>query len=98
MNLLALSDVRIPAAALFVACQLVSPALAQGQPPSAGPSYPGQSDITFEWDYSCTRRTCSFTCPDGGASHVTKLTIYLGTIPVGNLRNTPAMIYNFSTV
>jgi hypothetical protein len=66
---------------------------------AAGPPYPGGSEITFQWDYSCTSgKDCSFTCMGtGGASHVTKLSIYLGTIPVGSNQKTPAMIYDFST-
>jgi hypothetical protein len=40
----------------------------------AGPPYPGGSEITFEWQYSCpTGRGCSFTCPGlGDASNVTR--------------------------
>ena len=33
----------------------------------------------------------------GGASHVTKLAIYLGTIPVGSNQKVPAVVYEFST-
>ena len=60
--------------------------------------YPRDSQITFQWNYSCpSGRGCSFVCPGkGGADHVTKLDIYLGTIPVGDQR-VPAIIYNFST-
>jgi hypothetical protein len=60
--------------------------------------YPRDSQITFQWNYSCpSSRGCSFACPGrGGADHVTKLDIYLGTIPVGDQR-TPAIFYNFST-
>jgi hypothetical protein len=60
--------------------------------------YPRDSQITFQWNYSCPNsRGCSFVCPGkGGADHVTKLDIYLGTIPVGDQR-TPAIFYNFST-
>ena len=32
-----------------------------------------------------------------GANHVTKLTIYLGTMPLGNGRDTPVLFYDFST-
>jgi hypothetical protein len=86
-------------AVLSLAGYLVDPSLAQGQSPGPSPDYPRDSEITFQWDYSCPSTVCSFSCPgQGGASHVRKLTIYLGTIPVGSLRNTPAMIYNFSTV
>jgi hypothetical protein len=63
-----------------------------------GPPFPGGSNITFQWDYSCpSGKDCSFSCPgSGGASHVTKLTIYLGTIPVGSNQD-PAVFYEFST-
>ena len=71
----------------------------KGEPETAGPPYPGASQITFQWDYSCpSGKDCSFTCMGaGGASHVTKLTIYLGTIPVGSNQNVPAVLYDFST-
>jgi hypothetical protein len=64
-----------------------------------GPPYPGGSEITFQWDYSCTSvRSCSFTCMGtGGASHVTKLSIYLGTVPVGSNQKSSAIFYDFST-
>ena len=69
------------------------------EPQTVGPPYPGASQITFQWDYSCpSGKDCSFTCMGtGGASHVTKLTIYLGTIPVGSNQNVPAVLYDFST-
>ena len=71
----------------------------KGEPEAAGPPYPGTSEITFEWDYSCaTGKNCSFTCMGtGGASHVLKLSIYLGTIPLGRGQKAPAVIYEFST-
>ena len=34
---------------------------------------------------------------NGGASHVTKLTIRLGTLPVGLLKHIPVLLYSFST-
>jgi len=85
-------------AILLFAGQLISPSWAQEREAPA-PGLPLGSEITFEWSYSCpSGRRCSFSCPgQGGASHVTKLTIYVGTIPVGSLRDTPAMFYNFST-
>ena len=71
----------------------------KGEPQAAGPPYPGASEITFQWDYSCpSGQNCSFTCmKTGGASHVTKLAIYLGTIPVGSNQKVPAVVYEFST-
>jgi hypothetical protein len=69
------------------------------EPQTSGPPYPGASQITFQWDYSCPGgKDCSFTCMGaGGASHVTKLTIYLGTIPIGGNQHAPAVLYDFST-
>jgi hypothetical protein len=67
-------------------------------PDASGPPYPGGSKITFQSDYSCTSgRNCSFTCGTGGAGHVTTLSIYLGTMPLGTDRESPAVIYEFST-
>jgi len=65
-----------------------------------GPPFPSGADITFQWIYSCANsRSCSFSCPGlGGASHVTKLTIYLGTIPLGSKQDVPAVFYDFSTL
>jgi hypothetical protein len=64
-----------------------------------GPAYPDGSEITFQWNYSCeSGKNCSFTCMGTrGASHVTKLNIYLGTIPIGNDEKSSAIFYDFST-
>jgi hypothetical protein len=86
-------------ALLFVAPFLsMSWAQNKAEPPAPGPAFPSGSNITFQWDYSClSGRDCSFSCPgSGGASHVTKLIIYLGTIPVGSNQD-PAVFYDFST-
>ena len=63
------------------------------------PPYPGDSNITFEWNYTCpTGQACSFTCPgSSGASRVTKLQLYLGSIPIGKDQRSTAIFYNFST-
>jgi hypothetical protein len=86
---------------LLLTGQLVNSSWAQdkAEPRAPGPPYPGGSEITFQWDYSCPGgRACSFTCPGaGGGSGVTKLTIYLGTIPIGNTEHAPALFYDFST-
>jgi hypothetical protein len=65
-----------------------------------GPPYPGGSDLSFEWDYSCpSGKICSFSCPGtGGASHVTKLRMFLGTIPLGSTEHAPGVFYEYSTV
>jgi hypothetical protein len=70
-------------------------------PPTLVPPYPAGAEITSQFNYSCPSNTaCSFVCPgEAGtrADHVTKLTIYLGTMPLGNNQNTPALFYDFST-
>lgn len=99
MHHIARSHLRIYAISLF-ALQFMNPSWAQeGGMRAPGPHYPSGSEITFQWDYSCPgHASCSFSCPgQGGAGLVTKLTIYLGTIPVGSLQNAPAMFYEFST-
>jgi hypothetical protein len=65
-----------------------------------GLPYPGGSKIGFEWQYSCSNgKDCSFSCPGtGGASHVTKLAIHLGTIPLGDTEKVGGIFYEFSTV
>jgi hypothetical protein len=84
---------------LFTAV-FVNPLMAQDKmPPSApGPTYPGGSDITYQWDYSCPgTEECSFTCGSGGASHVAKLGIYLGVMPVGADQKNSSLFYEFTT-
>jgi hypothetical protein len=88
---------------LVFASQFLSPSWAQDktQPPAPVPPVLAGAEITSQLNYSCPSNTaCSFTCPGGvggGADHVTKLTIYLGTMPLGNDQNAPAMFYDFST-
>jgi hypothetical protein len=86
---------------VLLAGQFVNAASAQEkvEPPAPRPPYPGGSEITFEWDYSCPGgRACSFSCPGaGGASSVTKLTIYLGTVPLGETERATALFYDFAT-
>lgn len=78
---------------------------ALGQPASAqdgkrSQDAPGASDVTFEWQYSCpSGKGCSFNCPgSGGASSVTKLTLQLGSIPVGGNQRAFGVFYKFSTL
>jgi len=89
---------------LLFASSLSSACLAQdkAQPPSPVPPALAGAEITSQLNYSCPSNTaCSFTCPGGisggGADHVTKLTIYLGTMALGNDQNAPALFYDFST-
>ena len=60
----------------------------------------GASEVAFEWQYSCTGgKACSFTCPgSGGASNVTKLTLQLGSIPLGGNQRAFGVFYKFATV
>src|SRR6185312_13303086 len=89
-------------AALLVG-QLTSLSWAQksAEPPGGvtNPPYPGDSQIVFEWEYSCSGgQACSFTCPgSSGGSRVTKLELYLGSIPIAKDQRSPAIFYNFST-
>ena len=54
--------------------------------------YPAESDITSQWIYSCPSSRCAFSCPGaGGASHVTKLTIFMGRMRIGSDQNPFAM-------
>jgi hypothetical protein len=84
---------------LFAAV-LINPLWAQsknGQTPS-GPTYPGGTEITYQWKYSCPSvGACSFTCGTGGASHVTKLSIDLGAMPVGTDKKNATLSYEFIT-
>src|SRR5262249_5105153 len=88
--------------ALFV-CQLTNSSWAQKtvEPSqnSLNPPYPGDSQITFEWNYTCSAgQACSFTCPgSSGGSKVKKLDLYLGSVPIGNNQRTAAIFYTFST-
>ena len=60
--------------------------------------FPAASNITMQWNYSClSGQACSFVCPGAGsASSVTKLTIYLGSMPVSTNQNSPAMFFSFT--
>ena len=83
---------------LFAAA-LINPSWAQNKngPSTSSPTYAGGTQITYQWDYSCpSGGECSFTCGSGGASHVTKLGIYLGSMPVGTNQNA-TLFYEFTT-
>jgi hypothetical protein len=90
---------------LLFASPFLSESWAQDKagPATLVPPYPAGAEITSQLNYSCPSNTaCSFVCPGevgARADHVTKLTIYLGTMPLGNDhdQNTPALFYDFST-
>ena len=60
----------------------------------------GASEVAFEWQYSCPGgKACSFSCPgSGGASNVIKLTLQLGSIPLGGDQRAFGVFYQFSTL
>ncbi len=87
---------------LFASASLsLSWAQDKAQTPAPVPPVLAGAEITSQLKYSCPNNTaCSFICPGaiaGGADHVTKLTIYLGTMSLGNDQNAPALFYDFST-
>jgi hypothetical protein len=71
-----------------------------GKRTTDAPPHLGASEVAFEWQYSCTDgKACSFTCPgSGGASNVTKLTLQLGSIPLGGDQKAFGVFYKFSTM
>ena len=86
---------------LFVGSFLtVSWAQGVSESPTPPPSFLSAAEITSQFNYSCPINTaCSFFCSGGGPSgteHVTKLTVYLGTMPLGNNQNASALFYDFS--
>jgi len=70
-----------------------------GRPIGKGSPYPRGFEVAFEWQYSCPDgKGCSFTCPgSGGANNVTKLSIYLGSVPIGKIEHSAGVFYEFST-
>ena len=68
------------------------------------PLYPGEAEITFQWNYECPiNRPCTFVCRGagggGGSDHVTRLDIYLGTLPLNGVQveRAAAIFYDFSS-
>jgi hypothetical protein len=86
---------------LFVLFSSMSWAQDKTQPRAPVPPVLAGAEIASQLNYSCPSNTaCSFICPGGvggGADHVTKLIIYLGTMSLGNNQNAPALFYDFST-
>ena len=68
----------------------------------SNPPYPGESEITFQWNYVCPiEKPCTFNCRGagggGGSDHVTHLDIYLGTLPLETGNQERAAAYDFSS-
>jgi len=88
---------------VLLICQLTNSSWAQkgAEPPkdSPNPPYPGDSQITFQWNYTCVPgHACSFTCPGAtGGSRLTRLDLYLGSISGMNNQRGAAIFYDFST-
>jgi len=85
---------------MLFAAVLVDPSWAQNKrdPNVSAANYPGGSEVTWQWNYSCPGiEECSFTCGSGGASHVTKLGIYLGAMPTGTNQKNATLSYEFTT-
>jgi hypothetical protein len=59
-------------------------------------SFPTGAEITFQWNYTCRNsKPCAFSC--GATNSVKALTLYLGTIPVGNNQKNSVIFYFYST-
>jgi hypothetical protein len=81
---------------LSMTCLSTSWAQDKTEPLQTRPPFPF-TKTTFQWDYSCPANiACSFVCP-AEASHVLKLSLYLGTVPVDGSQNTVAVFYEFNT-
>ena len=82
--------------AVVVAWAPATPLWAQN---SKRPIYPKGFEVTIEWQYSCPDgKGCSFNCPgSGGANNVTKLSIFLGSVPIGKNENSAGVFYAFTS-
>jgi hypothetical protein len=67
------------------------------------PAYPPEAQITFQWNYTCPANiSCNFRCPGaggvGGAEHVIRLDLYLGSLPTSDEgQRALAVFYDFTT-
>jgi hypothetical protein len=88
-------------AIVLIASGLVRSAWAQETANSESPvppkfSFPPGTEITFQWNYTCRDgKPCAFSC--GSVDRVKALTMYLGTIPVGNNQRNSVIFYFYST-
>jgi hypothetical protein len=66
---------------------------------SKRPIYPKGFEVTIDWQYSCPDgKGCSFNCPgSGGANNVTRLSIFLGSVPIGKNENSVGIFYEFTS-
>jgi hypothetical protein len=83
---------------LLITLGLLSSAWAQETASPVPPnfSFPAGSEITYQWSYTCrSSKPCSFSC--GATNNVRALTLFLGTIPVGDNRSNSVIFYFYST-
>jgi hypothetical protein len=98
------SGASIVGALLFATLNLAWAQDADGlRPGKPNPAYPPEAKITFQWNYTCPANvTCMFRCPGaggvGGAEHVSRLDLYLGSLPTSDEgERALAVFYDFST-
>jgi hypothetical protein len=79
--------------AVAIALVPATPLWAQASKQTGKAIYPKGFEETLEWQYTCPDgRGCSFNCPgSGGANNVTKLSIFLGSVPIGKIENSAAV-------
>src|SRR3974390_2092764 len=83
-------------AGLLMASGFVRLSWAQESPVPPKFSFPPGTEITFQWNYTCRDgKPCAFSC--GTADRVKALTMFLGTIPVGNNQRNSVIFYFYST-
>lgn len=84
-----------PVLAVGIACSC-APLSAQE---SKRPFHPKGFEATSEWQYSCPDgKGCSFSCQGaGGANNVTKLSIFLGSVPIGKNGSAAGIFYTFAS-
>ena len=67
------------------------------EPTQIGPHFPFTKTI-FQWEYSCQGgEACSFLCPGGVITQVTKVRVYLGAVSIDGSQNTPAVYYEYNS-
>jgi hypothetical protein len=84
---------------LFFAVAVTSASIPSAWAQGTKPIYPKGFDVTLEWRYSCPDgKGCSFNCPgSGGANNVTRLSIFLGSVPIGKIENAAGVFYEFTS-
>ena len=81
--------------AVVAALAPVTPLWAQD---SKRPIYPKGFEVTIDWQYSCRDgKGCSFNCLGSGANNVAKLSIFLGSVPIGKNENSAGVFYEFTS-